>query len=62
MFASPPPFADFQMGMKKRSVGKLQPVNVDGETRVILNGLGYNHQPLELSRKCLLTLNWPTMT
>jgi len=40
---------------------KLNAVNTEGEQSVTLDGIGHDDENIVLSRKCILSLNWPVM-
>ncbi|EJD04260.1 uncharacterized protein FOMMEDRAFT_133567 [Fomitiporia mediterranea MF3/22] len=45
---------------KRDNLGfRITAVNTNGSAQVVINGFGFNNEQVELSRRCLYTLNWP---
>jgi len=44
------------------STGIITAVDVNGTREVVVDGLGWNHESITLTQRCLFTLNWPVET
>lgn len=42
-----------------RETFTIASLQLNGSVEVVLNGFGFDNKTVELSRRCLYTLNWP---